>query len=309
MSRSFGGKSLTTRPSMRISPAVTLSSPAIIRSRVDLPQPDGPTSTTNSPSCASRDTPPMTVVFPNALWTPEIVTSAMSWSRYLNCASARRTADQDNSDQDRQIVRATYEEASLLVRETTSSMFSILFVAQTKVINYRQYIDVRGARAAPLRVCRVCVMRSPIEASENAGALTPLQLTPNNLRLIAACATRSFDLVVVGSGAGGLSAAIAAARAGLETLVVEKTEFYGGSSAMSGGALWVPCTDMARRAGFEDSPRAVKEYLAACAPAASRDDRLDAFLEHGPRMIEFMSRHSPVRFMLGRHVSDYYTDA
>jgi len=152
-------------------------------------------------------------------------------------------------------------------------------------------------------------MRSPIEASKNAGALTPLQLTPNNLRLIAACATRSFDLVVVGSGAGGLSAAIAAARAGLETLVVEKTEFYGGSSAMSGGALWVPCTDMARRAGFEDSPRAVKEYLAACAPAASRDDRLDAFLEHGPRMIEFMSRHSPVRFMLGRHVSDYYTDA
>ncbi|MNW04423.1 hypothetical protein D3C71_2005110 [compost metagenome] len=56
ISRSFGASSLTRFPAMRISPDVTLSSPAIIRSRVDLPQPEGPTSTTNSPSPIFRST-------------------------------------------------------------------------------------------------------------------------------------------------------------------------------------------------------------------------------------------------------------
>ena len=67
MSRSFGGTSLTTRSPMRISPAVMFSSPAIMRSSVDLPQPDGPTSTTNSPSAMSISTPWMTSVAPKAL--------------------------------------------------------------------------------------------------------------------------------------------------------------------------------------------------------------------------------------------------
>ena len=57
MSRSFGGSALTTRPSIAISPEVISSSPASIRSSVDLPQPDGPTSTTNSPSAMSIETP------------------------------------------------------------------------------------------------------------------------------------------------------------------------------------------------------------------------------------------------------------
>ena len=57
MSRSFGGRLLTTRSPMRISPAVMFSRPAIMRSKVDLPQPDGPTSTTNSPSPIEMSTP------------------------------------------------------------------------------------------------------------------------------------------------------------------------------------------------------------------------------------------------------------
>ena len=57
MSRSFGGRLLTTRSPMLISPEVMFSSPAIIRSKVDLPQPDGPTSTTNSPSRIETSTP------------------------------------------------------------------------------------------------------------------------------------------------------------------------------------------------------------------------------------------------------------
>src|SRR5829696_6805684 len=67
MSRSFGGTLLTTRPPMEISPLVMFSSPASMRSRVDLPQPDGPTSTTNSPSAMSTLTPCSTLTEPKAL--------------------------------------------------------------------------------------------------------------------------------------------------------------------------------------------------------------------------------------------------
>jgi succinate dehydrogenase/fumarate reductase flavoprotein subunit len=120
---------------------------------------------------------------------------------------------------------------------------------------------------------------------------------------------RELDLVIVGSGAGGLTAALTAARAGLAALVIEKLPHFGGSSAMSGGALWIPGSGLARRAGIADSPAAVKEYLRSAAPAALSGERLDAFLEHGPRMLNFVARNSPVRFVLGRHVSDYHTDA
>ena len=77
MSRAFGGTRLTTRSPMRISPDVMFSSPAIMRNSVDLPQPEGPTSTTNSPSPMFTSTPWMTSVAPKALRTSRIATDAM----------------------------------------------------------------------------------------------------------------------------------------------------------------------------------------------------------------------------------------
>ena len=77
MSRSLGGRSLTTRSPIRISPDVTCSSPASMRSSVDLPQPDGPTRTTNSPSAMSMETPCSTSTVPKDLRTSRIVTTAM----------------------------------------------------------------------------------------------------------------------------------------------------------------------------------------------------------------------------------------
>src|SRR5262249_39906804 len=77
MSRSFGGTRLTTRLPMRISPDVMFSSPAIIRSRVDLPHPDRPTSPTNSPSSMRTSTPWMTSIAPKAFLTSRIATEAM----------------------------------------------------------------------------------------------------------------------------------------------------------------------------------------------------------------------------------------
>src|SRR6516165_972166 len=79
MSRSFGGTRFTTFPPIAISPPPICSSPAIIRRSVDLPQPDGPTSTQNSPSAMSTSTPRITCVDPKCLWTARIATAATSF--------------------------------------------------------------------------------------------------------------------------------------------------------------------------------------------------------------------------------------
>src|SRR5690348_7284878 len=91
MSRSFGRTLLTTRPPIAISPSLISSSPAIIRSSVDLPHPDGPTSTQNSPSAMATSTPRMTCVCPNHLCTPVMSTDAIAPdSRPLRRSSAPR---------------------------------------------------------------------------------------------------------------------------------------------------------------------------------------------------------------------------
>ena len=87
MSRSFGGTWLTTRPPIAISPLVISSSPATIRSRVDLPQPEGPTRTTNSPSGMSISTPCRMCVLPKYLSTLRISTDAICLS---DCGAAAR---------------------------------------------------------------------------------------------------------------------------------------------------------------------------------------------------------------------------
>lgn len=71
-----------------------------------------------------------------------------------------------------------------------------------------------------------------------------------------------FDVVVAGSGAGGLAAAVTAARLGLKVLVLEKDSLYGGTTARSGGVLWVPCHGLGDGANGPDSPEAARRYLA-----------------------------------------------
>src|SRR5487761_2618296 len=83
MSRSFGATAFTTRSPMRISPRVSASSPAIVRSNVDLPHPEGPTSTTNSLSATATETSFRTGVVPNTLWTWRTPTEAIA--RFLSC--------------------------------------------------------------------------------------------------------------------------------------------------------------------------------------------------------------------------------
>jgi succinate dehydrogenase/fumarate reductase flavoprotein subunit len=117
------------------------------------------------------------------------------------------------------------------------------------------------------------------------------------------------DVLVVGSGAGGMAAAITARRHGLETLVVEKAALAGGTTARSGGWLWIPCNPHARRAGIADSRDAARTYLRHEAANHFDAARVDAFLTHGPRMVEFFERESSLRFELGPSFADYHPDA
>lgn len=122
-------------------------------------------------------------------------------------------------------------------------------------------------------------------------------------------ADHACDVLVVGSGAGGLAAAVTAAKRGLEVLVAEKAPVFGGTTARSGGWLWIPCNPQARAAGVQDSPEAARTYLQHEAGNHFDAARVDAFLANGPRMVEFMERETEVRFELGPQFSDYHPDA
>ena len=71
-----------------------------------------------------------------------------------------------------------------------------------------------------------------------------------------------FDVVVAGSGAAGMTAALAAASRGLSVVVIEKTGYFGGSTARSGGGVWVPQNSVLRKAGIPDTAEQASNYLA-----------------------------------------------
>jgi 3-oxosteroid 1-dehydrogenase len=121
----------------------------------------------------------------------------------------------------------------------------------------------------------------------------------------------SFDLVVIGSGGGGMVAALAAADASASVLVVEKQALIGGSTAMSGGVVWIPNNQVMRAAGvadsYEDAMAHFEAVVGDVGPASS-PERRHAFLTAGLDMIEFL-QHQGLRFSYCRGYSDYYSDA
>ena len=86
------------------------------------------------------------------------------------------------------------------------------------------------------------------------------------------------DVVVVGSGAAGLTTAWTAARNGLDVLILEKTEVYGGNSALSGGGAWMPNAPVLIRNGQRDDPQKTVQYLQNIAPGVARS-RQERFVE------------------------------
>jgi len=119
----------------------------------------------------------------------------------------------------------------------------------------------------------------------------------------------AFEVVVVGSGAAGMTAALAAAHRGLDVVVIEKTGRFGGSTARSGGGLWVPGNDVLRRAGVADTPEQARAYLAHVVDGCVSAERQRALLEHGPPMLGFVRAHTPVDFAWVPNYADYYPEA
>ncbi|WP_439588589.1 FAD-dependent oxidoreductase [Hydrogenophaga sp.] len=116
------------------------------------------------------------------------------------------------------------------------------------------------------------------------------------------------DLVVVGSGAAGLTAAIAAKRKGLRVVVLEKAAVVGGTTAISGGVLWIPLTTQGRRQNPDDSPAAVREYLRHETGACYASEEVELLLEKGPEMVEFFEKHTALKFSPTLY-PDYHPDA
>lgn len=110
-----------------------------------------------------------------------------------------------------------------------------------------------------------------------------------------------YDVIVVGSGTGML-AALAAKEAGLSVLVIEKSEYFGGSTALSGGGFWIPNNPLLQDAGLVDSRDRAAEYLHNVTGGETGEDRWGTFLKHGPAAVALLARATPLRFA---HMTDY----
>ncbi len=115
------------------------------------------------------------------------------------------------------------------------------------------------------------------------------------------------DVLVAGSGAAALTAGLAAAAHGARTLVVEKSELYGGTSATSGGVIWIPATRLAVEAGHPDSPAEAFAYVRALSDANVPDARIWAFVRRGREMVEWLLQNTRVR-LRAHPYADYHPE-
>ncbi|MGH6948465.1 MAG: FAD-dependent oxidoreductase [Kiloniellales bacterium] len=121
-----------------------------------------------------------------------------------------------------------------------------------------------------------------------------------------ALADREVDLLVLGAGAGGMTAALVAASLGLDVLLVEKTATVGGTTALSAGSVWVPNSHHSP-SGTDDFDNALR-YLQATVGDRLRATLARAFLSAGPQMARFLEQHTAVVFRAYPYHPDYLAD-
>ncbi|VXC28257.1 3-oxosteroid 1-dehydrogenase [Aeromicrobium sp. 9AM] len=118
---------------------------------------------------------------------------------------------------------------------------------------------------------------------------------------------QTCDVVVVGAGGAGMTAALAAAQHGLDTVVIEKSAYFGGSTARSGGGVWIPGNRALRDAGQVDADDAqqARTYLDSIVGDDVPKERRDTFLDRGPEVIDFLLDNTPVQLKWVPEYSDY----
>lgn len=121
-------------------------------------------------------------------------------------------------------------------------------------------------------------------------------------------ANKGYDLIVLGSGAAGLTAALTAAENGARVLVVEKGEKLGGTSAWSGGQIWIPCNPHQKAYGKEDSREKALTYLASMSNGLIDPAMAEAYIDGGVEMVNFLEAKTPVQFMVVPHFPDYHPE-
>ncbi|WP_346346588.1 FAD-dependent oxidoreductase [Thetidibacter halocola] len=119
---------------------------------------------------------------------------------------------------------------------------------------------------------------------------------------------QTCDVLVVGAGAAGLAAAVTAAHYGASVILAEKAPVIGGTSAWSGGWIWVPCTAVAHRHGIVEDISEPRRYLSAVLGNGFDADRVDAFLAAAPEMVDFFETRTALRFDCGARIPDTYGD-
>ncbi|EDP64202.1 putative dehydrogenase [alpha proteobacterium BAL199] len=117
---------------------------------------------------------------------------------------------------------------------------------------------------------------------------------------------REVDLVVLGAGAGGMTAALTASQLGLDVVLLEKAPVVGGTTAISAGSVWVPNT---HHAPPGDSIDQARTYLQATVGDRLRPELCEAFLTRGPEMVRFLEDSTPVQFRAYPHHPDYLATA
>ena len=118
-------------------------------------------------------------------------------------------------------------------------------------------------------------------------------------------AEQEYDLIVVGSGAGAMLGAIRAQEQGLKTLVVEKADLFGGTSALSGGGIWIPVNYDQKKAGVNDDLETAFSYMKRCVRGMATDDRVLAYVETANKMAEYL-RQIGIPYRAMAKYADYY---